>query len=153
MKRVTVYTIGQEQREIAGDWLRIRTELRDLHPVLPWNVPAGDSVQALALKDEHAQIVHVRHTEGGSTSERYVAISQDLAELLIPALMPAYQKRLDNEIRNRRAAEAKLTAKLSDAQADAWYARAARDVQTNRISSFLWLPLHKRLWRAWKGQL
>ena len=153
MKRVTVYTIGQEQREIAGDWVRIRTKLRDLRPVLPWNVPAGDGVQALALKDEHAQIVHVRHTEGGSTSERYVAISQDLAELLIPALQPVAQKLLEKEVREHRAKQSTLTARLNAAENEARRAGRQCDAQTERISSFLWLPLHKRLWRAWKGQL
>ena len=156
MKRVTIYTIGQEQREVAGDWVRIRTELQRLHPIQPWNVDPHKDDTAVALADEHAEIIRVRRVEDGRFEDVYVAIQRKLAQLLIPALQPAAQKLLENEIQERKRVEGALDrakSQVGEAQTDARRLRAELDRERGRIADFLWLPLHKRLWRAWKGRL
>lgn len=153
MKRVTIYTIGQEQREVAGDWVRIRTELQRLHPIQPWNVDPHKDDTAVALADEHAEIIRVRRVEDGRFEDVYVAIQRKLAQLLIPALQPAAQKMLENEIRDRKADVRRLEHRLAVSEADANNRGRELANLVKGIGDFLSLPWHKRLWRAWKGRL
>lgn len=153
MKRVTIYTIGQEQLEIAGDWVRIRTEFPSLHPILPWNVDPNEDDTVVAMKDEHAEIIKVRRYEGGRVEDRYVAIGRELAALLIPALQPVAQKLLENEIQERRAVEARARLAQDEHGRAFFKTQGALMEMVNRVSDFESLPLHKRLWRAWKGRL
>lgn len=152
MKRVTIYTIGKEQREIAGQWVRIRTELQHLHPVMPWNIGEAEDT-AVAMKDEHAEIIKVRRVEDGRHEDCYVAISRELAELLIPALQPVAQKLLENEIRGREADVRRLEHRLAVSGAEATNRGRELANLVKGIGDFLSLPWHKRLWRAWKGRL
>ena len=152
MKRVTIYTIGKEQREIAGQWVRIRTELQHLHPVMPWNIGEAEDT-AVAMKDEHAEIIKVRRVEDGRHEDCYVAISRDLAGLLIPALQPVAQKLLEQAHREHKADVSRLEGRLSCAESSARRCGRELDHLAKGIGDFLSLPWHKRLWRAWKGRL